>query len=214
VSCFIQPVFHRKHTLVLQKATDLVHFNPFSFTAPGTSINGAGKPEFEFTPLDNAAFFRVESQSSAPCLAHWRLRVVSENIQNTPCQFREKTNIQCMQRSATTNPGIPAKPTKMALKRQAEVFKALGHPGRMAIVHALGKGEVCACQLAAVAGVAASTASRHLGVLRHAGLIADERRGQQIFYRLACPCVLTFAHCLDRVAVGETNITLKVSCCA
>lgn len=118
-----------------------------------------------------------------------------------------------MQRRAT-NPGSSAQPTKVALKCQAEVFKALGHPGRMAIVHALGNGEVCACELAAVAGVGASTASRHLGVLRQAGLIADERRGQQIFYRLTCPCVLTFAHCLDRVAAGEKYLTLKVACCA
>ena len=118
-----------------------------------------------------------------------------------------------MQRSAT-HPDSSAKPTKAALKRQAEVFKALGHPGRMAIVHALGNGEVCACELAAVAGVAASTASRHLTVLRHAGLIGDERRGQKIFYRLTSPCVLTFGQCLDRVAAGEKQITLKVACCA
>lgn len=118
-----------------------------------------------------------------------------------------------MQRSATKS-GSSAKPAKAVFKRQAEVFKALGHPGRMAIVHALGNGEVCACELAAVAGVAASTASRHLGVLRQAGVIADERRGQQIFYRLACPCVLTFAQCLDRVAAGDGNVKLTVACCA
>ena len=109
--------------------------------------------------------------------------------------------------------GKPVRPKKSELKRQAEVFKALGHPGRMAIVHALGSGEVCACELATVAGCAASTASRHLSVLRHAELIADERRGQQIFYRLTCPCVLTFAQCLDRVAAGERVTTLKVVCC-
>jgi ArsR family transcriptional regulator len=105
-------------------------------------------------------------------------------------------------------------PKKAALKRQAEVFKALGHPGRMAIVHALGDGEICACDLATAAGCAASTASRHLTVLRHAGLIADERRGQQIFYRLTCPCVLTFAECLNRVDAGEKVQTLRVACCA
>jgi len=94
------------------------------------------------------------------------------------------------------------------------VFKALGHPGRMAIVHALADGAVCACELAHAAGVASSTASRHLLVLRHAGLIADERRGQQIFYRLTCPCVLTFAECLNRVDAGENVQTLRVACCA
>ena len=117
---------------------------------------------------------------------------------------------------------VGAKPTsvagpqsrKMALQRQAQVFKALGHSGRMAIIHALADGEVCACDLAAVAGCSSPTASRHLSVLRHAGLIADERRGQQIFYRLAFPCVLTFAECITRVDAGEANAKLHVTCCA
>lgn len=119
-----------------------------------------------------------------------------------------------MQRSVKRTTGPVGTPAKAILKRQAEVFKALGHPGRMAIVHALGRGAVCACDLATVAGCAASTASRHLTVLRHAGLIRDERRGQQIFYHLACPCVLTFAECINRVDAGETVQTLQVACCA
>ena len=111
---------------------------------------------------------------------------------------------------------VPAspKPARSSLKRQAEVFKALGHPGRMAIVHALGHGAVCACELATAAGCAASTTSRHLTVLRHAGLITDERRGQQIFYRLTCPCVLSFAECINRVDAGENVQSLQIACCA
>ncbi len=103
---------------------------------------------------------------------------------------------------------------KELFKRQAEVFKALGHEGRMAIIHALAGGPVCACKLAEAAGCGLSTASRHLTVLKHAGLIADERRGQQIFYRLACPCVLTFADCLNRIQAGEKVTSLRVACCA
>ncbi len=101
---------------------------------------------------------------------------------------------------------------RQTYKRQAEVFKALGHPGRMAIVHALSGGEVCACRLATVAGRAASTTSRHLMVLKHAGLIADERRGQQVFYHLTCPCVLTFAECINQVDAGKKIQTLRVPC--
>lgn len=82
------------------------------------------------------------------------------------------------------------------------------------MVHALATGPVCACDLARAAGCGLSSASRHLVVLRHTGLIADERRGQQIFYRLICPCVLTFAECLDRLAAGEEVTTLAVACCA
>lgn len=98
--------------------------------------------------------------------------------------------------------------------RQAQVFKALGHFGRMAILHALAGGEVCACELAEAAGCSPSTASRHLLLLRHAGLIVDERRGQQIFYRLTCPCVLTFAECINQVDAGQKVPTPRVACCA
>jgi ArsR family transcriptional regulator len=97
--------------------------------------------------------------------------------------------------------------------RQAEIFKALGHPARMAIIHALEFGPVCACDLAEAAGSGPSTTSRHLTVLRHAGLIEDERRGQQIFYRLVYPCVLSFADCLNRVDAGEAVQSLPQGCC-
>ena len=98
------------------------------------------------------------------------------------------------------------------LKRQAEVFKALGHAGRLAIVHALRDGPVCACELAEVAGCRAPTASRHLSILRQAGLVEDERRGQQVFYHLSFPCVLGFAECIQRVDAGEDPEELRVGC--
>ncbi len=103
-------------------------------------------------------------------------------------------------------------PARQTLIRQAEVFKALGHVGRMAIVHALREGPVCACELAEAAGCSPSTTSRHLSVLRQAGVIEDERRGQQIFYHLACPCVLDFAACINRVDAGAEHVTLCEAC--
>lgn len=108
---------------------------------------------------------------------------------------------------------IDPKNPRDILKRQAEVFKALGHPARMAIVHALGEGPVCACELAEVAGCAPSTVSRHLSVLRYAGVIADERRGQQIYYHLVFPCVLSFAECIERIESGAQPAEV-CACCA
>lgn len=96
------------------------------------------------------------------------------------------------------------------LRRQAEVFKSLGHPGRMAILHALADGPVCACELAAAAGCSAPTASRHLQVLRQAGVIADERRGQQIFYRLVLGCALKFAMCIDREDAADPGAAKQI----
>ncbi|NWK54743.1 winged helix-turn-helix transcriptional regulator [Verrucomicrobiaceae bacterium N1E253] len=88
-------------------------------------------------------------------------------------------------------------PCRKSIERQAETLKALAHPARLAIVHALASGPVCACDLAEHAESSPPTTSRHLTVLRHAGIISQERRGQQIFYELKRPCVLTFIECCN-----------------
>lgn len=38
--------------------------------------------------------------------------------------------------------------------------------------------------------------SQHLAILRNAGIILDDKRGKQVFYRLACPCILPVIQCL------------------
>jgi ArsR family transcriptional regulator len=48
-------------------------------------------------------------------------------------------------------------------------------------------------------GADVSTVSKHLAVLREAGLVLDERRGVQIFYRLRVPCILNFFGCVEAV---------------
>lgn len=86
---------------------------------------------------------------------------------------------------------------------RARVFKALGHPARIKIIDALGMGECCVCDLVAAAGLAWSTVSRHLAVLKAAGIVEDEKRGLQVFYTVALPCVLSFMDCLDAARKGE-----------
>ncbi len=44
-----------------------------------------------------------------------------------------------------------------------------------------------------------STVSKHLSVLKSAGIVADEKRGQQVYYRLKMPCVLRFFDCVGEV---------------
>ena len=82
----------------------------------------------------------------------------------------------------------------------SEVFKALGHPARVEMVRALSGGERCVCELVEIAGLGWSTVSRHLSVLRQAGVIEAEKRGLQVFYRLALPCVARFIACLENPA--------------
>ena len=51
-----------KLTIGMQKSPDLLDWEAFSFTSPGTTINSEGKIEFNFTDTEKAAFFRIESQ--------------------------------------------------------------------------------------------------------------------------------------------------------
>ena len=67
---------------------------------------------------------------------------------------------------------------------RAEIFKALGHPARLAMVVALGEGERCVCELQELVGSDMSTVSKHLTVLRTVGLVEADKRGKQVFYSL------------------------------
>lgn len=83
------------------------------------------------------------------------------------------------------------------------MFKALGHPDRLRIVEELATGERCVCDLVDAVGSSWSTVSRHLSVLREAGVLEHEKRGLQVFYRVTLPCVTSFMECLDAGRRGE-----------
>ncbi|NLF58177.1 MAG: helix-turn-helix transcriptional regulator, partial [Candidatus Hydrogenedens sp.] len=40
---------------------------------------------------------------------------------------------------------------------------------------------------------------KHLSVLKNAGIVEDEKRGLQVYYRLRCPCILNFFNCVEGV---------------
>jgi len=84
-------------------------------------------------------------------------------------------------------------------KAQAELIKALAHPTRLFIVDELSRGERCVCELTDMIGVEMPTVSRHLSQLKSVGILEDEKRGSQVFYRLRVPCVLNFFKCIKAV---------------
>lgn len=98
-------------------------------------------------------------------------------------------------------------------RRQAAVFKALGHPARLRVVKELATGERCVCDLVELTGLGWSTVSRHLAVLKTVGVIEDDKRGLQVFYRLRLPCVVRFAACLDAAAEGQ-DVSFTIGCCS
>jgi len=90
-----------------------------------------------------------------------------------------RTNRRCC--APTDGAGAEPSPLDATL---AAGFKALADPSRVAILRQLGaEGEVCACDLKACCTLAQPTVSHHLKVLRNAGLVSYERRGQWLYYR-------------------------------
>jgi ArsR family transcriptional regulator len=91
---------------------------------------------------------------------------------------------------------------RRVLERRATVFRALGHADRLRLLEAVAGGERCVCDLVDEVGSSWSTVSRHLLVLKEAELVADEKRGLQVFYRLALPGVPSFMERLDASQKG------------
>jgi ArsR family transcriptional regulator len=89
--------------------------------------------------------------------------------------------------------------TKRKFEARAQIIKALAHPTRLFMVDELSRGERCVCELTDMIGSDISTVSKHLSVLKQAGIVADEKRGLQVWYRLKVPCVLNFFGCVENV---------------
>ncbi|MFW5836554.1 MAG: ArsR/SmtB family transcription factor [Desulfovibrionaceae bacterium] len=88
-------------------------------------------------------------------------------------------------------------PDRERFEARAAIMKALAHPSRLMMVHELGRGERCVCDLTELVGHDMSTVSKHLNILKKSGIVQDEKRGKQVYYKLCTPCVLNFFHCME-----------------
>ena len=91
------------------------------------------------------------------------------------------------------------KKTLAGFNARARVLKALAHPSRLFIVDELSRGERCVHELTELIGTDMSTVSKHLSLLKSAGIVTDQKRGLQVYYRLKTPCVLRFFDCIGDV---------------
>jgi DNA-binding transcriptional ArsR family regulator len=110
------------------------------------------------------------------------------------------------QREDAVNPELHAR-----LAVRARILKALAHPTRLFIVHELERAERCVADLTGLIGADMSTVSKHLSILRAAGIVADEKRGAQVYYTLRVPCIMGFFGCIEAVirerAAEQTRAT-------
>jgi ArsR family transcriptional regulator len=97
---------------------------------------------------------------------------------------------------------------------RAKIIKAMAHPSRLFIIEELEKGDKSVGELTQLVGSDTSTVSKHLSVLKNAGIVSDERDGTTIYYRLKTPCILNFIGCIEDVI--KTNASDQVAvmkCC-
>jgi len=66
-----------------------------------------------------------------------------------------------------------------------DIAAALADASRLRIVMALRRGELCLCQMTALLELATSTVSRHVSILRQAGLVQSRKKGRWVYCRLA-----------------------------
>lgn len=88
---------------------------------------------------------------------------------------------------------------RVRYEAMAVIVRALAHPTRLFLVAELAQQERCVCELAHMVGSDISTVSKHLSILKNAGILSDQKRGTLVFYRLETPCILEVLSCIEIV---------------
>jgi len=70
------------------------------------------------------------------------------------------------------------------MKNEIKIFKALGDSGRFRIIKMLEQRSLCVCEITEALQLAPSTVSKHLSLLKDAGLITDLKKGKWVYYTL------------------------------
>ena len=97
-----------------------------------------------------------------------------------------------------------------ACSARAQTLRVMSNPQRLALIAILSRGEESVCRLAELSGGGVSAVSKHLSLLRMAGLVEARKRGLQVFYSLRCPCVKRLLACIDSVIKSFADKQLRV----
>jgi len=89
--------------------------------------------------------------------------------------------------------------TYAQFEARSKIIKALAHPSRLFIVNELSRGRRCVNELTELVDADMSTVSKHLSVLKSAGVVRDDKEGARVYYSLRVPCVLNFFSCVESV---------------
>ena len=83
------------------------------------------------------------------------------------------------------------------MRELVKVFKSLADKNRLRILKMLQYKKMCVCELSAALGIARPSVSRHLSLMKDAGLVQDERNGQWIDYSLCRDAINKYASAIQ-----------------
>ena len=99
--------------------------------------------------------------------------------------------------------------TMAKFKIRADIIKAMAHPTRLFMMVELSERKHSVNELQEMVGCDVSTVSKHLTVLRKAGIVIDDKVGTQVFYSLKLPCIMNFMECVETLI--KENAVEKLS---
>ena len=97
----------------------------------------------------------------------------------------------------------------LLIEAKADLLKALAHPTRLWMVEKLSEGERCVCRFTEEIDSDFSTISKHLSILKQAGIVEDRKQGKQVFYKLKVPCILNFMNCIESIIKTRMEDQIK-----
>ena len=98
--------------------------------------------------------------------------------------------------------------TKARCETRAHVLKALAHPIRLFMIERLAERSYCVNDLTEMVGLDVSTVSKHLSILKNAGLVAVEKKGKQVYHSLRMRCALNFLDCVEAVLREQVKVRM------
>lgn len=90
-------------------------------------------------------------------------------------------------------------------KARAEILKALSNPVRLVVVDALRRGDLCVGDINRLVRVRQPTLSRHLHLLKKAGIVTERKEGTRVIHHLETPCILKAFECALEVMKSHAH---------
>ncbi|MGC9372335.1 MAG: ArsR/SmtB family transcription factor [Thermovirgaceae bacterium] len=97
-------------------------------------------------------------------------------------------------------------------EKKVQIFKALAHTVRLSIVERLAGGGRCVCEIAEWFDCDRTTISKHLSILKNAGVITDRKEGLNVQYSLHATCLIPLLECLETTLRDDVRKEYE-SCC-